>query len=322
VSLYRFNANSCAKVLSFFFPTETTRWLAILRIGLGVQIVAYTLSLRKDWIYLFGGNSNGLISRDLAEAVLSAESHLSPRLGWLVATGHHFGIAEQTTLYLVWLCLFCSGCLLTIGLFCRPAAFIAWLLQLCAAKSGTFFSYGADNFTTIGLFYLMLAPLPDTYSIDWRLWHYQARDPHLLGFFRRALQLHLCLIYFFGGLTKAFGTGWWNGESVWRALIRPPFNIVPPEILISWRSFFPVLGISICILEVGYAFFIWSKRTRLFWLPAIIGMHVAIGLLMGLYLFALIMIVLNLAAFGPSFAFRCSALVSLKLAAARVGRAQ
>jgi hypothetical protein len=30
-------------------------------------------------------------------------------------------------------------------------------------------------------------------------------------------------------------------------------------------------------------------------------MHVAIGLTMGMYLFALIMIVLNLAAFGPDF---------------------
>jgi hypothetical protein len=32
-------------------------------------------------------------------------------------------------------------------------------------------------------------------------------------------------------------------------------------------------------------------------------MHVAMGLTMGMYLFALIMIVLNLAAFGPSLAF-------------------
>jgi len=32
-----------------------------------------------------------------------------------------------------------------------------------------------------------------------------------------------------------------------------------------------------------------------------VGMHIAIGLTMGMYLFALIMIVLNLAAFGPDF---------------------
>jgi hypothetical protein len=40
------------------------------------------------------------------------------------------------------------------------------------------------------------------------------------------------------------------------------------------------------------------KKTRLVWLVGILGMHIAIGLTMGMYLFALIMIVLNLAAFG------------------------
>jgi hypothetical protein len=40
------------------------------------------------------------------------------------------------------------------------------------------------------------------------------------------------------------------------------------------------------------------KKTRLVWLVCILAMHAAIGLLMGLYLFALVMIVLNLAAFG------------------------
>jgi hypothetical protein len=39
-------------------------------------------------------------------------------------------------------------------------------------------------------------------------------------------------------------------------------------------------------------------KTRFFWLVCILAMHAAIGLTMGMYLFALVMIVLNLAAFG------------------------
>jgi hypothetical protein len=42
------------------------------------------------------------------------------------------------------------------------------------------------------------------------------------------------------------------------------------------------------------------KKTRPIWLVCILAMHAAIGLMMGLYLFALVMIVLNLAAFGTS----------------------
>jgi hypothetical protein len=39
-------------------------------------------------------------------------------------------------------------------------------------------------------------------------------------------------------------------------------------------------------------------KTRFFWLVCILAMHAAIGLTMGMYLFALVTIVLNLAAFG------------------------
>ena len=80
---------------------------------------------------------------------------------------------------------------------------------------------GMDNFMTIGLFYLMLLPLPDRFSLDWRLRALRPKNPRLLGFWRRVLQLHLCLIYFFSGLTKCLGSGWWDGSNVWRALIRP-----------------------------------------------------------------------------------------------------
>ena len=160
-------------------------------------------------------------------------------------------------------------------------------------------SYGVDNFMTIGLLYLMLSPLPDRYSLDWRLRGLQAKNPQLLGFWRRVLQVHLCVIYFFSGLTKCLGSGWWNGLSIWRALIRPPFNIIDPGILVRGHFVFPMLGIVICLLETGYPFFIWNRKTCSTWLICICGMHILIGLAMGMWLFSLVMIVLNLAAFGP-----------------------
>jgi Vitamin K-dependent gamma-carboxylase len=117
------------------------------------------------------------------------------------------------------------------------------------------------------------------------------------------LQVHLCIIYIFGGLAKCAGPGWWNGNSLWRALTNTPFNIISPEILVKWKDLFPVVGISVWLIELGYPLLIWSKRTRNIWLICIIVMHVAIGLTMGMYLFALVMIVLNVAAFGPRWEF-------------------
>jgi Vitamin K-dependent gamma-carboxylase len=284
------------RLFQYLFPVETDNWLTILRIGLGVQITLYSLSLRKDWYGLLGGS--GVSSRDLAETLLSVQSHFAPRLGWFVAMGEHLGLREETVLAITWTCLLVAGCSLLLGLACRLSAILAWFLHLCATGSGGFVSYGVDNFMTIGLFYLMLSPLPDRYSLDWRLRELRPKNPQLLGFWLRVLQFHLCVIYFFSGLTKCLGNGWWNGTSVWRALIRPPFNMIDPEILVRWRSLFPVAGICICLLEIGYPFLIWNGKTRKIWLIGICAMHLGIGVTMGMYLFALIMIVLNLAAFG------------------------
>jgi hypothetical protein len=165
---------------------------------------------------------------------------------------------------------------------------------------------------TIGLFYLMLSPMPDRHSLDWWLRGLRPKDPQLLGFWRRVLQLHLCIIYFFSGLTKCLGNGWWDGSNVWRALIRPPFNVIDPEILVRWRYLFPVAGIFVCLLEIGYPFFIWHSKTRKIWLIGICAMHVGIGFTMGMYLFAFIMIVLNVAAFGPNLIRTEHARISLR----------
>lgn len=286
------------RLVAFLFQTETDTWLTVLRVGLGLQVILYCLSLRDDWNYLLAGTT-GLVNRNLAEAILSLDTRLAPRLGWLVALGERFGFSEGVMLSFAWFCLLGAGGMLLIGFACRFNAILAWLLQLCAAKSGAFLAYGVDHFMTIGLFYLMLSPLPDLYSADWQLRRLRPKNPQLLGFWQRVLQLHLCVIYFFSGLTKCLGSGWWDGSSVWRALIRPPFNIVDPELLVRWKYLLPVAGICIWALEIGYPFFIWSSRTRMFWLICICALHAGIGLTMGMYLFALVMIILNVAAFAP-----------------------
>jgi len=285
----------------FLFPSETDNWLTVLRVGLGLQVIIYAVFLRSDWYYLFASTGKGLVSRELGEAISTFDSPFIPKLGWLVTFGRNINISEETVLSVAWACLLCMGFLLLLGLFCRPAAIIAWFLHLCAAESGGLFAYGADNFMTTGLFYLMLSPLPDRYSADQWMVKTQAKDPQLLGFWRRVLQVHLCFVYFIGGLAKCLGSGWWDGTNLWRALTRPPFNTISPDVLVRFKYVLVVLGISICLIEVGYPLFIWLKKTRVFWLISILAMHVAIGLTMGLYLFALIMVVLNLAAFGPDF---------------------
>ncbi|MGI8891164.1 MAG: hypothetical protein ACR2G0_10340 [Chthoniobacterales bacterium] len=282
----------------FLFRPDSDAWLGFLRISVALQVIFYCLSLRKDWDDLFALGHAGVIKRDLAEAILSAQSHYIPRFGWLVDLGTSLGWSESTVLAIVWWSLLGVAGLLLVGLFSREAAIAALFLHLCAVKSSSGLTYGVDNFTGIGLFYLMISPLPDRWSLDRWFRRVPGKQSEWLGFFRRVLQLHLCLIYFFSGITKCAGAGWWDGTSIWYALIRPPFNLLPPETLLAWKSLFPIAGISVCLLETGYPLFIWPRKTRGFWLLAVIAMHLGIGLAMGLYLFAFVMITLNLAAFG------------------------
>jgi hypothetical protein len=292
----------CLQVVSnFLFPYETDGWLGVLRIGLGLEVIVYALFLRGDWHYLFSSTGKGLISRQVGEAIASFDSPLIPRLGWLVTLGRSVNLSEETVLTIAWASLVAAGFFLLLGLLCRPAAIVAWFLHLCTAESGGLLAYGADSFITTGLFYLMLSPLPDRYSFDHWVFETRPKKPQLLGFWRRVLQVHLCFVYFIGGLAKCLGNGWWDGSNLWRSLIRSPFNLLSPELLVRFKYALPVLGIFICLIEVSYPIFIWIKKTRFVWLICILAMHAAIGLMMGLYLFALVMIVMNVAAFGVPY---------------------
>jgi hypothetical protein len=286
------------RLVAFLFPSESDTWLAVFRIGLGLQVILYAFFLRDDWHYLFSSSGKGLVGRELGEAITSFESPLIPKLGWLTAIGRTINISEETMLTFAWVGLLSAGCLLLLGLLSRPAAIVAWFVHLCAAESGGLLAYGADNFMTTALFYLMLSPLPDRYSFDHWVVKTKLKNPQALGFWRRVLQVNLCFVYFIGGVAKLLGNGWWDGSNLWRALIRPPFNPISPDLLLQFKYALPFLGISICLLEVSYPVFIWLKRTRWIWLGCVLAMHAAIGLTMGLYLFALVMIVMNVAAFG------------------------
>src|SRR4029453_4299814 len=101
------------RLFEFLFPTDSDAWLSILRVGLGLQITLFSLSLRNDWNYLFAGADSGLIDRRLTEALLSVESRFVPRLGWLATLGAHVGLREETVLSILWIFFFAAGC----GLF-------------------------------------------------------------------------------------------------------------------------------------------------------------------------------------------------------------
>jgi hypothetical protein len=114
----------------------------------------------------------------------------------------------------------------------------------------------------------------------------------------RALQFHLCIIYLNTSLAKMSGSQWWNGEAIWRALMEPQFAVFDVSWLagVLWAATIVCWGVL--LVEGGYPFLIWPRRTRLPWVVATVFLHVGIAVLMGLWLFGLLMVLLTLSAFG------------------------
>ena len=113
-----------------------------------------------------------------------------------------------------------------------------------------------------------------------------------------AWQAQLVLVYFFGGLGKAMGPTWWNGEAIWKAVQQPfPGNLI--DIPLSWGNWticWGMMGIGIVLLELGYVLaWIGTMYRRIIYIAAI-AMHLSIALTIGLYHFSALMIWYNLCA--------------------------
>ena len=109
--------------------------------------------------------------------------------------------------------------------------------------------------------------------------------------FIRLLQLHLCIIYLNAGLAKTFGSHWWNGEATWRSFTQFQFNPFDLTFLYKVPFILKFSGWMVMFVETFYPFFIWHRSTSRVFLMGIICMHLCIGVFMGLYFFAFIMII-------------------------------
>lgn len=148
-------------------------------------------------------------------------------------------------------------------------------------------SYGVDHVAATALVYSLVAPFPQS-----------AYARPIL----RLLQLHLCVVYFFGGLGKLLGSTWHNGEALLKALAQPYHfhRPVVAEYLAGHPMILTAIGWAVILLEMGYPVMVWMYRTRLYGLWAVVILHIAIALLLGLFQFAAWMILLNITAFQTS----------------------
>lgn len=185
---------------------------------------------------------------------------------------------------------------LLLGLFTRVSAAIALLLQIVIYKSMHLYLYGADFFLTMAIFYCVIFP-KSKFSLDYVIFKFK-QNPVSIKWSLLLLQIHVCIIYFFSGLDKGVGINWWNGEAIWKAVNSHDYNgLISINSLNIPEFVFIIAGTGTVAVEFLYPLFINLKATRKLWLSLTILMHLSIAVFMGLHFFAMIMIILNMAAF-------------------------
>lgn len=301
----------------FWFTPCLPHTLAAIRIATGLMLLYTHLVLATRLMSFIGPDAwitneaiQQLHAQDYAWSYLWYLNN--PAILWL----------HQIVTIVVTLCFAC-------GLFTRITAPVAWGLQLMYMHRLTGALFGLDQMTTMLTMYLMLTPCGAIWSVDaWlrkrredRLCHESQESPPptdqpnaitkwLLPSARasvaanigtRLLQLHLCIIYLFGGVSKMRGEMWWDGTALWFAVSNYEYQSLDMTWIASYPIAFAALTHLTIVWETFYCALVWPKLTRPFVIATAFAVHGGIALALGMITFGTTMIIANCIFIPPRF---------------------
>lgn len=279
----------------FWFTPSDPATLGLIRILAGAMLFYTHLVWSLDLAAFFGPGC--WLNAETASAGLGAGftwSHLwwceSPIVLW---TTHMLALA---------VCL-----LLMVGLFSRTMSVLGYLIAVSYAHRVPFALFGLDQVNAFLAMYLMLGHCGAAYSVD--RWRAQRRSlgkmppapPSVSANVAvRLMQLHLCVLYLFAGVSKLQGPAWWDGTALWKAMA----NLEYQSIDMTWLAGWPLL-INVCthvtiVWEVSYCALIWPRLTRPIVLLLAVPLHLGIALCLGMTTFGVAMLIANLSFVSPA----------------------
>jgi hypothetical protein len=268
--------------IAFFLTPSASGALAFFRIAIALLGLVQGGWLAGSAVLLYG--EHGLVQWPISEGIIGG--HM-PQLAWLKPVVAITGLSADTWVYILLLVYMAALAGLLAGKLTRVMAAVAWLLHFMFMNTGFMAAYGVETFMHIGLCYCMVMPVSPGAPVS--AWNTLCI---------RVLQLHLCIVYVASGIEKAIGIQWWNGDAIWQTLMHSQFS----RFDMSWLAQYPWLARLICwgtlLMETGYPFFMWFRRSGFYGYLAVVLLHISIGVFMGLELFAAVMIIFNTAAFG------------------------
>lgn len=196
--------------------------------------------------------------------------------------------------------------LFTVGLWSRITSILAFLVTVSYAYRTPAATFGLDQINAMLALYCAVGPCGASLSLD--RWLSIRRGRALPGrpapsaganLALRLINVHMCVIYFFAGISKLQGTAWWNGEAMWLAF----GNYEYQSMNMTWLAWHPRLidlATHVTVIwEITFAALIWKPRIRPLVLFGAVVLHVGIGACLGMWTFGLIMLV-GCASFLPT----------------------
>jgi len=279
---------------TFWFTPTAPHTLSLIRILVGGMLFYTHLVWSLDLVAFLGPSS--WISADTSQFIQQYNytwSFLwyidSPFLLWAT---HLAGLAVFA--------------MLTVGLYTRTITVLAWLIALsyCHRLEGALF--GLDQINVLLVMYLMISPAGQCYSIDsWRKKRNgkSQQTPAVTisaNLATRLIQLHLCIIYLFGGIGKMRGMEWWDGSASWFALANSEYQSLDMTWLASHHLALSAITHLTVFWETFYCLLIWPRLTRPVMLTLAIVVHGGIALCLGMVTFGCVMLIANLAFLSPA----------------------
>jgi uncharacterized protein (TIGR03000 family) len=206
----------------------------------------------------------------------------------------------------------------TVGLFTRVTSVLSFIILINYAHRAPAALFGLDQINAMLTMYLAVGPSGAAFSIDRLFVRYRQaqqlmKAEPIVRFFDpplsvaanvalRLIQVHMCVIYLFAGVSKLLGEAWWDGTAIWRAAASYEYQSVD----LIWLAHVPLVVNLLTHLaayfEVSYCVLIWPRVSRPIVLFVAALLHMAIGICMGMMTFGLIMLVGNLSFTSPVFA--------------------
>ena len=268
----------------FWFTPADPTLLGLLRILTGLMLL-YTHAVWGLVLDDFFGPA-GWLSPELVRAIQQDQYAYS--FWWLVPAG---GMWPAYGVSMAILAMF------TVGLWTRLTSVLSLGVVISYAHRAPEAMFGLDQINAILTLYLAIGPSGHALSIDRFLAVRRSGTsaPPLpsagANLALRLINVHMCVIYLFAGLSKLQGEAWWTGEAMWQALANMEYQTADMTWL-AWHPWLLNLLTHVCVFwEVSFCMLIWRPRLRPLMLAGAVVLHVGIGACLGMWTFALIMLV-------------------------------